>query len=254
MQIVQDIDFDLVIPFDGVVVGFPKYLKDFGDSQAPNYVVANSSDLSKVYYPMVAGLTLLGYLELKFSLHPKLATSNMWKVLKSCQFSSETLGVIEDILMKYYSWTSNGTEPYCFSVELKPKNTWIKCQDIHKASDKWTTKATKYNILGRSTCSLIEPYIRSFLTVTKTVGVVKSSRFIDSFPVLFFQVSILGDAKELTLSQLEEIKPSEEHLETYNLAFQVTDNDVCYLDVFEKDFELIKELFSFNNYIIEEVF
>lgn len=187
MQIVQDIDFDLVIPFDGVVVGFPKYLKDFGDSQAPNYVVANSSDLSKVYYPMVTGLTLLGYLELKFSWHPKLATSNMWKVLKSCQFSSETLGVIEDILMKYYSWTSNGTEPYCFSVELKPKNTWIKCQDIHKASDKWTTKATKYNILGRSTCSLIEPYIRSFLTATKTVGVVKSSRFIDSFPVLFFR-------------------------------------------------------------------
>lgn len=162
MQIVQDIDFDLVIPIDGVVVGFPKYLKDFGDSQAPNYVVANSSDLSKVYYPMVTGLTLLGYLELKFSWHPKLATSNMWKVLKSCQFSSETLGVIEDILMKYYSWTSNGTEPYCFSVELKPKNTWIKCQDIHKTSDKWTTKATKYNILGRSTCSLIEPYIRSF--------------------------------------------------------------------------------------------
>ena len=32
MQIVQDIDFDLVIPFDEVVVGFQKYLKDFGDS------------------------------------------------------------------------------------------------------------------------------------------------------------------------------------------------------------------------------
>lgn len=87
-----------------------------------------------------------------------------------------------------------------------------------------------------------------------TSGVVKSSRFIDSFPVLFFQVSILGDAKELALSQLEEIKPSEEPLETYNLAFRVSDNDVCYLDVFEKDFELIKELFSFNGYIIEEVF
>lgn len=86
------------------------------------------------------------------------------------------------------------------------------------------------------------------------LGVVKSSRFIDSFPVLFFQVSILGDAKELALSQLEEIKPSEEPLETYNLAFRVNDNDVCYLDVFEKDFELIKELFSFNDYIIEEVF
>ena len=99
MQIVQGIDFDLVIPFDEVVVGFQKYLKDFGDSQAPDYVVANSSDLTKVYYPVVTGITLLGYLEFKFSWHPKLSTSNMWKVLKSCQFSSETLGVIEDILM-----------------------------------------------------------------------------------------------------------------------------------------------------------
>lgn len=254
MQIVQDIDFDLVIPFDEVVVGFQKYLKDFGDSLAPNYVVANSSDLSRVYYPMVSGLTLLGYLEFKFSWHQKLSTSNMWEVLRSCQFDSDILGVIEDILMKYFSWTVNGTEPYCFSVALKSKDTWVKCKDIHKVSDKWTTKATKYNILGRSTCSLIEQYIRSFLTTSKTIGVVKSSRFIDSFPVLFFQVSILGDAKELALSQLEEIKPSEEPLETYNLAFRVSDNDVCYLDVFEKDFELIKELFSFNGYIIEEVF
>lgn len=93
-----------------------------------------------------------------------------------------------------------------------------------------------------------------FLTASNTLRVVKSSRFIDSFPVLFFQVSILGDAKELALSQLEEVKTSEEPLETYNLAFRITENDVCYLDVFEKDFELIKELFNFNDYIIEEVF
>lgn len=103
-------------------------------------------------------------------------------------------------------------------------------------------------------CSFTKFENPDFVDESHQLGVVKSSRFIDSFPVLFFQVSILGDAKELALSQLEEIKPSEEPLETYNLAFRVSDNDVCYLDVFEKDFELIKELFSFNGYIIEEVF
>lgn len=51
MQFVKDIDFNTIIPFNEQLVGFPKYLKDFGDSKAPNYCVANSKDLSKVYLP-----------------------------------------------------------------------------------------------------------------------------------------------------------------------------------------------------------
>lgn len=51
MHFVKDIDFDTIIPFNEQLVGFPKYLKDFGDSKAPNYCVADSKDLSKVYHP-----------------------------------------------------------------------------------------------------------------------------------------------------------------------------------------------------------
>lgn len=254
MQFVKDIDFDTIIPFNEQLVGFPKYLKDFGDSTAPNYCVADSKDLSKVYYPLVTGLNLLGFIEFDFAEHLIIHTKELWKLVASANLSKDIYVLLEDVLAKYYSWAEIGRKPVCFDVKLLSKVNWIDCKTISKALNKWTIKATKYNILGRSTCSLIEQYIHSFLTTSKTVGVVKSSRFIDSFPVLFFQVSILGDAKELALSQLEEIKPSEEPLETYNLAFRVSDNDVCYLDVFEKDFELIKELFSFNGYIIEEVF
>lgn len=254
MYFVKDIDFDTIIPFEEQLVGFSKYLKDFGNSKAPTYCVADSKDLSKVYYPLVSGVDLLGFFEFDFAEHLTICTKDFWRALASTNFTQDVYVLLEDVLMRFYSWAEVGKKPVCFDVILSSNEDWITCRSINDVSRDWTVKATKYTITGKSTCSMIEPYIHSFSTTTKAAVTVKSSRFIDSFPVLFFQVSILGDAKELALSQLEEIKPSEEPLETYNLAFRVSDNDVCYLDVFEKDFELIKELFSFNGYIIEEVF
>lgn len=251
---VEDISFDTIIPFEEQKVGFAKYLKDFGDSIAPTYCVADSRDLSKVYYPLVSGVDLLGFIEFNFEEHLTIQTKEFWKLLANTCFTQDIYSLLEDVLTKYYSWAEIGRKPVCFDVILANKDTWITCKDINKVSKNWTIKATKYNISGKSTCSLIETYIHSFLTTQNITGVVKSSRFIDSFPVLFFQVSILDEAKELALSQLEEIKSSEEPLETYNLAFRITNNDVCYLDVFNQNLESIKELFNFKNYIIKEVF
>lgn len=63
-----------------------------------------------------------------------------------------------------------------------------------------------------------------------------------------------GSSNEVFINQLDELESSEEQLNTFNLAFRVINNDLCYLDVFDKNLELIEELFSFKNYIIKEVF
>ena len=239
MYFVRDIEFDTVIPFEEQLVGFSKYLKDFGDSTAPTYCVADSKDLSKVYYPLVSGVDLLGFFVFDFAEHLTIYTKEFWRALASTNFTQDVYVLLEDVLMRYYSWAEVGKKPVCFDVVLSNNKDWITCRNINKVSRDWTIKATKYTITGKSTCSMIEPYIHSFLTTTKAAVTVKSSRFIDSFPVLFFQVYV---------------RLNEEPLKIYHLAFRVTNNDICYLDVFEKDFKTISELFGFNKQYIKEVF
>ena len=236
---VENIDFDTIIPFMEQKVGFAKYLKDFGDSTAPTYCVADSKDLSKVYYPLVSGVDLLGFIEFEFAEHLIIYTKNFWKLLANTNFTQDIYSLLEDVLTKYYSWAEIGRKPVCFDVVLSNKDTWLSCKDINRVLDKWTIKATKLNIQGKTSSSLIKPYIHSFLTATREAVTVKSSRFIDSFPVLFFQVYVRLDG---------------ELLKTYHLAFRITNNDVCYLDVFEKDFLTISELFGFDRQYIKEVF
>ena len=254
MQFVKDIDFDTIIPFNEQLAGFPKYLKDFGDSKAPNYCVADSKDLSKVYYPLVSGVDLLGFIEFDFAEHLIIHTKELWKLAASANLSKDIYVLLEDVLAKYYSWAEIGRKPVCFDVKLLDKVNWIDCKTISKALNKWTIKATKYSVSGKSTCSMIEPYIHTFLTTNNELGVIKTTRFIDTFPVIFFSIVILGGSKEISINQLDELESSEEQLNTFNLAFRVTNNDLCYLDVFDKNLELIEELFSFKNYIIKEVF
>ena len=239
MQFVKDIDFDTIIPFNEQLVGFPKYLKDFGDSTAPNYCVADSKDLSKVYYPLVTGLNLLGFIEFGFAEHLVIHTKELWKLAASANLSKDIYVLLEDVLAKYYSWAEIGRKPVCFDVKLLSKVNWIDCKTISKALNKWTIKATKYSVSGKSTCSIIEPYIHTFLTKSMQPGVVRSSRFVDYFPVLFFRISIENSPNKSLI--------------VYNLAFRITSNDICYLDVFEKDFQVISELFSFDKQPIEEV-
>lgn len=254
MHFVKDIDFDTIIPFNKQLAGFPKYLKDFGDSKAPNYCVANSKDLSKVYYPLVSGIDLLGFIEFEFAEHLIIYTKEFWRLLANTNFTQDTYILLEDVLTKYYSWAEVGRKPVCFDIILSSKDTWLSCKDINKALSKWTIKATKYSVSGKSTCSIIEPYIHTFLTTNNELGVIKTTRFIDTFPVIFFSIVILGGSKEISINQLDELESSEEQLNTFNLAFRVTNNDLCYLDVFDKNLKLIEELFSFKNYIIKEVF
>lgn len=254
MHFVKDIDFDTIIPFNEQLAGFPKYLKDFGDSKAPNYCVADSKDLSKVYYPLVSGVDLLGFIEFEFAEHLIIYTKELWKLLANTNFTQDTYILLEDVLTKYYSWAEIGRKPVCFDIILSSKDTWLSCKDINKALSKWTIKATKYSVSGKSTCSMIEPYIHTFLTTNNELGVIKTTRFIDTFPVIFFSTFILGGSKEVSINQLDELESSEEQLNTFNLAFRVTNNDLCYLDVFDKNLELIEELFNFKNYIIKEVF
>lgn len=254
MHFVKDIDFDTIIPFNEQLAGFPKYLKDFGDSKAPNYCVADSKDLSKVYYPLVTGVDLLGFIEFDFAEHLIIYTKKLWQLLASANLSRDIYVLIEDVLARYYSWAEVGKKPVCFDIILSSKDTWLSCKDINKALSKWTIKATKYSVSGKSTCSMIEPYIHTFLTTNNELGVIKTTRFIDTFPVIFFSIVILGGSKEISINQLDELESSEEQLNTFNLAFRVTNNDLCYLDVFDKSLELIEELFSFKNYIIKEVF
>ena len=249
MHFVKDIDFDTIIPFNEQLAGFPKYLKDFGDSKAPNYCVADSKDLSKVYYPLVSGVDLLGFIEFDFAEHLIIYTKELWKLLANTNFIQDTYILLEDVLTKYYSWAEVGRKPVCFDIILSSKDTWLSCKDINKVLSKWTIKAIKYNVLGKSTCSITEPYIHTFLTTNNELGVIKTTRFYRYFPVIFFSTVILGGSKEISINQLDELKSSEEQL-----AFRVTNNDLCYLDVFDKNLELIKELFSFKNYIIKEVF
>lgn len=239
MQFVKDIDFDTIIPFNEQLVGFPKYLKDFGDSKAPNFCVADSKDLSKIYFPLVTWLDLLGFIEFDFAEHLTIHTKDFWRALANTNFMQDVYVLLEDVLMRYYSWAEVGKKPVCFDVVLSNNKDWITCRNINKVSRDWTIKATKYTITDKSTCSMIEPYVHSFLTTTKAAVTVKSSRFIDSFPVLFFQVYV---------------RASEESLKIYHLAFRVTNNDICYLDVFEKDFKTISELFGFEKQYIKEVF
>lgn len=239
MYFVKDIDFDTVIPFEEQLVGFSKYLKDFGDSIAPTYCVADSKDLSKVYYPLVSGVDLLGFFEFDFVEHLTIYTKEFWKALANTNFTQDVYVLLEDVLMRYYSWAEVGKNPVCFDVVLSSNEDWITCRNINKVSKDWIIKATKYTISGKSTCSMIEPYIHSFLTTNGAAVSVKSSRFIDSFPVLFFQVYI---------------RTNEESLKIHHLAFRITNNDICYLDVFEKDFLTISELFGFDKQYIKEVF
>lgn len=254
MQFVKNIDFDTIISFNEQLGGFPKYLKDFGDSKAPNYCVADSKDLSKVYYPLVSGVDLLGFIEFEFAEHLVIYTKELWKLLANTNFTQDTYILLEDVLTKYYSWAEVGRKPVCFDIILSSKDTWLSCKDINKVLSKWTIKATKYNVLGRSNCSMTEPYIHTFLTTNNELGVIKTTRFIDTFPVIFFSTVIWGGSEKVSINQLDELESSEEQLNTFNLAFRVTNNDLCYLDVFDKNLELIEELFSFKNYIIKEVF
>lgn len=254
MHFVKDIDFDTIIPFNEQLAGFPKYLKDFGDSKAPNYCVADSKDLSKVYYPLVSGVDLLGFFVFDFAEHLTIHTKDFWKALANTNFTQDVYVLLEDVLMRYYSWAEVGKNPLCFDVVLSSNEDWVTCRNINKVSRDWTIKATKYTITGKSTCSMIEPYIHTFLTTNNELGVIKTTRFIDTFPVIFFSIVILGGSKEISINQLDELEPSEEQLNTFNLAFRVTNNDLCYLDVFDKNLELIEDLFSFKNYIIKEVF
>lgn len=251
---VEDISFDTIIPFEEQKVGFSKYLKDFGDSRAPIYCVADSTDLSKVYYPLVSGVDLLGFIEFEFAEHLVIYTKEFWKLLANTNFSQDTYSLLEDVLTKYYSWAEIGRKPVCFDVILSSKDAWLSCKDINKALDRWTIKATKLNVLGKTSSSLIELYSHAFLTTNNELGIIKASRFIDTFPVIFFSIDIWGSSKEVSITQLDELKSNEEPSDTFNLAFRVTDNDLCYLDVFDKSLELIKELFNFKNYVIKEVF
>lgn len=254
MHFVKDIDFDAIIPFNEQLAGFPKYLKDFGDSKAPNYCVADSKDLSKVYYPLVSGIDLLGFIEFDFVERLVIYTQDFWKLLSSVNFSKDVYVLFEDILFRYYSWADLGKQPVCFDVILDSKENWITCKNINNVSKDWTLKATKYSVSGKSTCSIIEPYIHTFLTTNNELGIIKTTRFIDTFPVIFFSTVIWGGSKEVSINKLDELESSEEPLNTFNLAFRVTNNDLCYLDVFDKNLELIEELFNFKNYIIKEVF
>lgn len=254
MQFVKDIDFDTIIPFEEQFTSFAKYLKDFGDSTAPNYCVADSKDFSKVYYPLVTGVDLLGFIKFDFAEHLIIHTKKLWQLLESVNLSKDIYVLVEDVLAKYYSWAEIGRKPVCFDIILSSKDTWLSCKDINKVLSKWTIKATKYDVLGKSTCSMTEPYIHTFLTTNNELGVIKTTRFIDTFPVIFFSTVILGVSKEISINQLDELESSEEQLNTFNLAFRVTNNDLCYLDVFDKNLELIEELFNFKNYIIKEVF
>lgn len=147
MQFVKDIDFDTIIPFEEQFTSFAKYLKDFGDSKAPSYCVASSKDFSKVYYPLVTGVDLLGFIEFDFAEHLIIHTKKLWQLLESVNLSKDIYVLVEDVLAKYYSWAEVGRKPVCFDVNLSSKDDWITCKNINDVSKDWTIKAVKYAIL-----------------------------------------------------------------------------------------------------------
>lgn len=252
MQFVKDIDFDTIIPFEEQFTSFAKYLKDFGDSTAPNYCVADSKDFSKVYYPLVTGVDLLGFIEFDFAEHLIIHTKKLWQLLESVNLSKDIYVLVEDVLTKYYSWSEVGRKPVCFDVNLSSKDEWVTCKNINDVSKDWTIKAVKYAILKNADCSLNRVYNKSIALTNKTVLVVDSSKITDTFPVLFLKVLTINNPEDDELRDFFKNFDVDILDESY-LAFRIVGNAVNYLSVFKDDYKLITELLNIEECNIKEV-
>lgn len=252
MQFVKDIDFDTIIPFEEQFTSFAKYLKDFGDSKAPSYCVANSKDFSKVYYPLVTGVDLLGFIEFDFAEHLIIHTKKLWQLLESVNLSKDIYVLVEDVLAKYYSWAEVGRKPVCFDVNLSSKDDWMTCKNINDVSKDWTIKAVKYAILKNADCSLNRVYNKSIALTNKTVLVVDSSKITDTFPVLFLKVLTINNPEDDELRDFFKNFDIDILDESY-LAFRIVGNAVNYLSVFKDDYKLITELLNIEECNIKEV-
>lgn len=252
MQFVKDIDFDTIIPFEEQFTSFAKYLKDFGDSIAPNYCVADSKDFSKVYYPLVTGVDLLGFIEFDFAEHLIIHTKKLWQLLESVNLSKDIYVLVEDVLAKYCSWAEVGRKPVCFDVNLSSKDEWMTCKNINDVSKDWTIKAVKYAILKNADCSLNRVYNKSIALTNKTVLVVDSSKITDTFPVLFLKVLTINNPEDDELRDFFKNFDIDILDESY-LAFRIVGNAVNYLSVFKDDYKLITELLNIEECNIKEV-